>query len=90
MKSAEVLVHLAQQHPQFAPGDVELLLGLVGPLRLVPGLQLGPQRLAGRLLGLPAPQLLLQLLQTTNRRDGDGEAEPERVYNPRNTPMCLR
>ncbi|TNN48855.1 hypothetical protein EYF80_040931 [Liparis tanakae] len=53
MKSAEVPVHLAQQRLQFAPGDAELLLGLVGPLppRLAPwGPQLGPQRLAGRLL----------------------------------------
>lgn len=52
---------------------MELLLGLAGLLRLVLRLQLTPQSLEGGLLSLPAPQLSLQILQTTTDvKDGDG------------------
>lgn len=66
----EVLLHLPQEQLQLAPCHVELLLGFITRLQTVFRLELRPQRLQGVLLGLPDPQLLLQLLtgKTDKRR----------------------
>lgn len=62
LQAAEVAAHLPQQQLQLAACHVQLLLGLAAILLW---LELRPQSLQGDLLGLPALQLLLQLLQTT-------------------------
>lgn len=72
LQGAEVLVHLPEQELQFAARHMEFLLGLDALLDLILRLELRPQSLEGGLLSLPALQLLLQILQTTNIRDGGG------------------
>ncbi len=77
LQGVQVVLHLPQQQLQFAARHVKLLLGLVALLCALLRLELTPQSLEGGLLSLPALQLLLQVLQTTNIRDGNGASLEE-------------
>lgn len=89
LQGAEVLVQLPQQQPEFAARHVELLLGLVALPGLVLRLELRPQSLQGGLLRLPGPQILLQILQSTNIRDRDAVSWQESEYSTIYGCICL-
>lgn len=89
LQGAQVLVQLPQQQLQFAARHVELLLGLVALPGLVLRLELRPQSLQGGLLRLPGPQILLQILQSTNIRDRDAVSWQESEYSTIYGCICL-